>query len=351
MKALVFDGERLVLNEDHPEPTYLRPLFAAKKFGDGVVTFPPEILAVIRPMRVGICGTDLAVMAGTHGSAPPVALGHEIVGVVESVGASVTHLQPGDRVAVDANVPCGLCHECRRGAKNRCIDLTTAGIFFDGGMAERMVMPAAQLIQLPESLHWDRAALFEPLSCVVHGIIQFPRLLGSSALIVGGGPIGWLWAAALRACGVREVSLAEPSTFRRRPAQYFGVATAPDISAFPENRFDLVVDAAGVPALTPNMIRCARPGGQISLFGQQKAGALVNDFPIVEANQKELAIVGSYATAYEFEETIEVLERPEIPFSVLVSHRLPLERAQEGFTAMREGESMKVLILPNGEEA
>ena len=350
MKAIVFDGEGIVFREDHPNPGYLRPLYAAKKFGDGVVTFVPETLAIIRPMRVGICGTDLAILAGTHGSAPPVVLGHEIVGVVESVGSSVTHLKPGDRVAVDANVPCGICNECRRGAKNRCTDLTTAGIFFDGGMAETMTVPGQQLIPIPQSIPWDVAALFEPLSCVVHGILQLPHPVGNNAVVVGGGPIGLLWGITLRAIGARRVVIAETNPDRRSFAEALGFVVADSVDTCAMNVWDTVVDAAGSPGLAKALVWLARSGGQISLFGQQKAGAVADGFPIVEVNQKELAIVGSYATAYEFEETIELLERPE-PWADLVTHRFSLEDAADGFTAMQEGRSMKVFILPNGEEA
>jgi len=231
------------------------------------------------------------------------------------------------------------------------MDLTTAGIFFDGGMSRTMAIPAAQLHTIPDSIPWDIAALYEPLSCIVHGILQLPRPIAGRAVVVGGGPIGYLWVLALRAYGIDEIAVAEPFPYRRQMMREAGSTyRVLDANNLAKDAWDIVIDAAGVPNLTPTLIRLARPGAQISLFGQQKSGATVDAFPIVEANQKELAIVGSYATAYEAEETIRLLQK-DLPFAELITHRFALADAQAGYTAMREGKCMKALILPNGDDA
>lgn len=331
-------------------------LEAKRKYGEGLVRFPDEETAWLRPLRAGICGTDLAILSGSHGSAPPVVLGHEFIGIVEEVGVHVRHVASGDLVAVDPNVKCGVCRECRVGAPNRCLDLTTAGIFFDGGMAELCRVPARQLYRLPQGLSLDRAALFEPASCVMHGIAQFPRLLGERALVFGGGPIGVLFALALHARGVKEIVVVEAEPYRSRFVRELGIAGVRAIEPreadvqLERDAWDTLVDATGLPEVTPALIRFARPGGQVNLFGQQHAGATVDAFPVVEANQKELTIVGSYATRFEFEETIDFLQH-DLPFEKLITHTFSLEEFETAFRVMRERQSQKVLFLPNGETA
>jgi threonine dehydrogenase-like Zn-dependent dehydrogenase len=228
-------------------------------------------------------------------------------------------------------------------------------------MAERMAIPEEQLIVLPRGISWDTAAFFEPASCVMHGMRRmkqhaaFPKQ--GRALVVGAGPIGLLWILALRAADF-TVDAVEPAPFRSAFADRVGARTVYEpeylttLAALrepvEEKGYDVLVDASGNLAAPAAMVRLARNGAFVNLFGQQKAGHTVDAFPVVEANQKELTIVGSYATNNESPETAEFLQE-NLPFSELITHRLFLENGHEGFTAMENGTSMKVLILPNEE--
>ena len=354
MRAVVYHGNgNLAFEKGWRRRVSPDGLEAKRKYGDGVIQFPHNELVWFKPLRVGICGTDIAILNSIHGSAPPVVLGHECIGVISAVGRHVRHVAVGDVVGIDPNVKCGVCQQCRVGAPNRCVDLTTAGIFFDGGMAEDCIVPARQAYRLPNDLPYDRAALFEPASCVVHAIAQFPRPLGDCAVIFGGGSIGVLFVFALRARGVRRIAVVEPSSYRAGFLRDLGVALdavlPPDEveSQLSKDAWDVVIDATGSPEVTPRLVRLARPGAQINLFGQQHAGATVDAFPIVEANQKELTMLGSYATRFEFDETINFLSQ-DLPFEKIITHKFALEDFDTAFQLMREGKSQKVLFLPNG---
>ena len=154
MQAVRFVGQgRITLDYEAPVPDLSRP--------DDVLV-----------EAVGICGTDLQVLKVPPGHPinDGVALGHEYAGRVADVGPGVRNIEPGDRVAVDANLTCGLCSYCRNGMAHMCAEMATLGIHVDGGLARYSVVPERALHKVPPDLPAEQAALVEPLACVVHGV-------------------------------------------------------------------------------------------------------------------------------------------------------------------------------------
>jgi 2-desacetyl-2-hydroxyethyl bacteriochlorophyllide A dehydrogenase len=299
-----------------------------------------------------ICGSDLHILEGGHPSAPPVVLGHAYVGRAVEVGSAVTHVREGDRVVVDPNIKCGVCAFCRGGRPNLCRDFTTLGIFLDGGLAEYNLAPGKQLCVVSESVPLERAMFFEPLSCIVHALDRARPAVGERAIIFGGGPIGCLFTIVCRLAGVEQIAVVEPSAYRWPYAEAAGATAVLEpgqeqdyVAEHAPDGFELVIDAAGPPAVVPTAMAVAAAGGRILLFGQQTQGARAEIVPQL-ANEKELTILGSYAAGNVMCETVRLLEHPGMMVEKLISHRLPLERALEGFQAMAEGQSLKVMVCP-----
>src|SRR6185437_3731993 len=177
----------------------------------------PECAAdevIVQVATCGICGTDRAIFRGEAPAAWPVVLGHEFSGVVVEVGAQVTGLAVGDRVAVDPNVIDGTCFFCRRGETNLCSGLSPLGIARNGGFAEFAAVPATNAYRLPATLSVEDGSLVEPLACCVRGIDQAGIRLGDLVAVLGAGPIGFLLIQLARIQGAGTILAVEPEPAR-----------------------------------------------------------------------------------------------------------------------------------------
>src|SRR3954451_724568 len=162
----------------------------------------------------GICGSDLHYYHhggfGTVRIKQPMALGHEIAGVVAAVGAGVAGLTEGTRVAVNPSLPCGKCAYCREGLRNQCLDMRFMGSAMrnphvHGGFREFITVDAAQAVPVAPSLSLAESAMAEPLSVCLHAAHQAVPLLGKRVLVTGCGPIGALMVLVARYGGAAEI--------------------------------------------------------------------------------------------------------------------------------------------------
>jgi (R,R)-butanediol dehydrogenase/meso-butanediol dehydrogenase/diacetyl reductase len=200
MRAAVYHGRQDVRIEEVAEPP---------EPGPGEVKL--EIT------RCGICGTDVAeYMAGPHliprdahaqtGRQVPIVIGHEFIGTVAQVGEGVTSLAVGDRVASGAGVSCGKCAWCLRGETNMCERYYTHGFQADGGLAERVTLPANTCERIPASASDDNAALAQPLAVAVHALRRTVHATGETLVLIGAGGIGSLYLAVAKSQGIPVIA-------------------------------------------------------------------------------------------------------------------------------------------------
>jgi (R,R)-butanediol dehydrogenase / meso-butanediol dehydrogenase / diacetyl reductase len=197
----------------------------------------------LAPAFVGICGTDLHILAG-HMDARvtvPAIIGHEVSATVTRVGEGVEGRAPGDAVTVVPLRPDGTCPACRAGHGHVCEHLDFIGIDSAGGLQARWVVPAATLVALPAGLDLRTAALVEPAAVAVHDVRRARLAEGETAVVVGAGPVGVLMALVARVEGARVV-VVEPEPFRRAAAAELGFAaldpTVDDVAALVRERTD-----------------------------------------------------------------------------------------------------------------
>jgi len=187
----------------------------------------------VLPQWCGICGTDLHEYAHgplyTPADQLPQVIGHEFSAVVAEAGAGVRDFRPGDRVAVLPHVFCGTCYYCLRGRQGLCSSLRLTGVTWPwGGLAEQAVVPASQVVRLPEQVSFEQAAVLEPLATVVHGVERSGLRPGDSVLITGGGPIGQLALLVAAAAGASQIFVSEPQPARRAAADRNGASATFD---------------------------------------------------------------------------------------------------------------------------
>jgi threonine dehydrogenase-like Zn-dependent dehydrogenase len=227
----------------------------------------------VRVASAGICGTDLRfVETGVGGFI----FGHEFAGVTSD----------GREVFVEPTIYCGRCEQCRRGAVQLCTVAGhgTLGVYRDGGMCEQIVVPEYTLLQLPAALPLHDACLIEPASVAWHGVSRARVPSDERVVIVGGGSIGLLAAAACRHQGI-DVALEARHPHQREAATRFGAEP-------PEGLYDVVIDAAGSAAALGRCVELARPGGRVVLLSVY-SGTI--PLPATTSLVKELTIVNSIA--------------------------------------------------------
>ncbi len=186
----------------------------------------------MRILRVGLCGSDVSeydhgpVLTPLHRRHPvtgvqgPIVLGHEMLGAIEEIGSDVTNYQPGDRVVSGAGVWCGQCRWCRAGRMNLCAHYYTFGLNLNGGLTERVTVPARTLVAVPPGVSDDNAVLAQPLAVGLHAVDRSGVSAGDVAVVIGAGAIGGFILAGL------EIKKCARRGRRRRGRPTAGVGTS-----------------------------------------------------------------------------------------------------------------------------
>jgi threonine dehydrogenase-like Zn-dependent dehydrogenase len=333
----------------------MKAISFTKKGVAGLADIPSPALApghaLIRVKAAGLCHTDIDVLYGRYGEGRfPLVPGHEYAGLVEAVAEDVMGLQPGARVAIDPNLPCGVCSSCRKGLTNLCKDLKAYGVTHDGGFAEYSVVKVSHLYDIGE-LPFDVAALAEPLACVLNGLGNVGLTTGAcraeSALVFGGGPIGLLLALSMRAQGVRDVTVADVDDSRLTFAKDLGLFAVGSGSGELESRkrsFDLVADATGVPSVVEGMTEYTADGGTILVFGVCAPVVRVPLSPF-EVFRRQLTIAGSHSLNRNLPDALALLQCDGGSMARLISHRLPLSEVLPFFGKSGVSHTMKVQFV------
>jgi 2-desacetyl-2-hydroxyethyl bacteriochlorophyllide A dehydrogenase len=320
---------------------------------DEVAVVPPGPGQVqVRVAYVGICGTDLHIVHGAMDArvTMPAVIGHEMSGVVESVGEGVTAWKPGDRVTVIPLDWDGTCPACLAGHRHLCHHLDFIGIDSPGAMQGLLNVRADLLLALPESLRLDHAALVEPVAVAVHDVRRGAVTPGDRVVVLGGGPIGVLIAVVARDAGA-EVVVVEPDARRRGTVASLGFTTLDALNDdVPEavDRWtagagaDVVFEVSGAPAAVLTATSVAKVRGTVVVVAIHPQPAAVD---LKQVFWRELTILG--ARVYEradFERAVALLDGGVVPADTLITDVRPLADVTAAFAALEQGDAMKILL-------
>lgn len=302
---------------------------------------------------VGICGTDLHILAGhmddrvgDHG-----VIGHEMSGLVAATGSGVTDWRTGDPVTVMPLRWCGQCPTCRAGNAHICDQLDFVGIDSTGAMQELWNVPQDLLVPLPRHLPLRAAALVEPVAVAHHDVLRSSLSARESVLVVGGGPIGVLIAVVARARGAR-VLLVEPDPYRRSVAEELGHDVVDAGAADLASRLETWSEGAG--AAVTFEVSGTQAGLDLAVAALGARGRLVAvgihaDPRLVDMKRvfwKELQILGARVyTRADFTAAVDLLAHGVIPVDALISRTDSLADAALAFGSLAQGGPvMKVLV-------
>ncbi len=288
-----------------------------------------EILLAIR--RIGICGTDYHIYEGLHPFLQyPRVMGHELSAeVIEAPKGS--GYKSGDALIVIPYLSCGTCVACRRGKTNCCTTLQCLGVHCDGGMAERIALPEANLYPA-EGLSLEQAAMVEFLAIGAHAVRRSQLIPGDRALVVGAGPIGIGTALFARLAGADVTLMDAVAETAARVSKITGIEST--ITAGPDaaeraaeltggDNFDVVFDATGNAKAMEKSFDFAASGGTYVMVGVVKDRITFSD---PELHRRELTLHASRnATREDFDTVVGAMRDGKIPTGEMNTHSCSLD--------------------------
>jgi len=343
LKALLYTAPYTLTYTEIPDP----------ELGDDDV--------LVRVKACGICGSDVQGHTGKTGRRlPPLIMGHEAAGVVERCGRNVTGFAPGDRICFDSTVYCNQCPACKQGLLNRCAKRQVLGVSVPefkrhGAFAEFVAVPHWICAALPEHMSFVQAALLEPASIGAHAGNRPPVTDSDIVVVIGAGTIGLFIVQAARLRGAKTIVACDLNDFRLGLAKQVGADVCihsgtqdlkDEMLKLTDGRgVDVVWEAVGFAETFGEAISIARTGGTIVAVGNLQKET---EFNLQELVSRELTFTGSYASAGEFRQCIDLIASGKINVDPLISDIVPLRDGAAAFQRLLDGQEdlLKVVLEP-----
>lgn len=341
MKALVLRGFYDMAVEERPDP----------QAGPGQV--------VVDVIATGICGSDFHGYSGENGRRHPgQVMGHETVGRIDELGPGTAELAVGQLVTVNPVMSCHECPACLSGQEHWCSRRVVLGVApeIPAAFADRVVVPASNIVPLPENMPEELGALVEPMAVGYHAVRRGQPSAEDRVLVIGGGPIGQACLLAARRLGVRAMALSDVSPSRRDLCARLGAEVIdPSAGDLPEavasrlgGPATLVVDAVGVDQTVAASMEASGLGSRIVLVGMGSPRLELSAYAL---STEERALIGSFTyTAAEFVQTAEWVGTVPEGIGELIDGRVGWDGAPQSFDDLARGRSTasKILVFPHG---
>ena len=314
---------------------------------------------VVKVKACGICATDHKAIRGKRKVTFPRILGHEIAGVVDSVGAAVSKFKEGDEVILSPRGYCGLCEKCRLGRHHYCEDTFSTGgdgghVFLPGGFAQYMLTEDRNCFRKPNGLSFKAATLTEPLAGAWKGVIQYSNLrIGEDVVVIGTGGIGLLCLMVAHKAGAGALIAIDPSEYALENALRLGATHGidPTMRDAKEQVYeilaggpDLVVESAGAIEAVNLMFDLCRRGTRVNLFGittHEKFSLDGGYTHFIETRMDASFTV----TPIAMQNAIRLQERGVVNAEEIISHTYPLEEIEQAMATMDMPQRNKVMLL------
>jgi threonine dehydrogenase-like Zn-dependent dehydrogenase len=348
---------------------------------DYAVPTRPEAGAVlVRTEMAGICGTDVHLWKGELPIALPVILGHETVGHIEALGEGVEMdwtgqpLRVGDRVTWNPSAACGTCYYCaEKRLPTRCTSRRAYGIgyrcdeapHFFGGYAEfHYLRPKTTIFKLPDDLPTESViGAGCALNTAIHGIERTGIAWRDNVVVQGAGPVGIAALAVAKSAGAGQVIVIGAPKHRLDMARRFGADQIIDIDQVrdPADRIaavrqltrgygaDVVLECVGAPPAVIEGVEMCRDGGKYLVLGHYCDAGPVSFNPHL-ITRKQLQLYGSWSSEpRHLKSALDFLRatQKQFPFAEMVSHRFPLEQANEALATTASWKSAKSVLVPS----
>lgn len=322
----------------------------------------PKDGLILKIMAVGLCGSDIRnLTSDSRKGNYPFIYGHEIVGVVDEVGAEETKYQTGDRLFLFPGTYCMECEECISGHSENCSNKEIASLAGTGGFAQYVAVKGEKIrrggiYEIPEDVSFEAASLGEPLTsvfaCLENVKVEYPDVL----VIIGAGPIGCFMAQLAKIRGAQKVIMIDLNDTRLEMAKQFGVdetvnsSVEDPIEAVKRltngKGADKVISATPANATQTQSIHMVKKGGLVVFFGGVPKGSMTElDCNLIHYNN--IWIKGHFGASYsQSKRAYQLAISPTFPTEKFITHILPLDKINEGIQLTKSGEAIKVVLHP-----
>lgn len=319
---------------------------------DRPIPRPPAGEVLIRVRASGLCSTDLHLLSGRQplGELPRI-LGHELAGEVAELGHGVAGWQVGDRVTAAIDVTCGRCRHCQTGETQRCTTMQRIGFERDGGHAEYVTLPAANLVALPAELSYEGAAILpDAVACMYHSLLHQGGLaVGQRVLILGVGGLG------IHGVQIARLSGAQVLATSRRPErlvlaeQYGAKGVNPTRQSLEEavteftsgEGVDLVVDNIGTRASVRQGLGLLRPGGRFLVVAYLDETFEIPSIPLFKTEQQIIGCRGS--TKQDLFDVVRLTQLGQL--TPVIGAQYSLEQIREAAARLESGDLVGRIVL------
>ncbi|MDP6879055.1 MAG: L-threonine 3-dehydrogenase [Candidatus Marinimicrobia bacterium] len=309
----------------------------------------------IKITHTAICGTDMHIYDWDEWAQKnlelPLIIGHEFCGIIEEIGAGVTHYKVGDRVSGEGHLTCGYCRNCRAGKRHLCHKTIGIGIHRNGAFAEYLVIPESNVWPIHKDISSEIAAFFDPFGNAVHTALTY-NLTGEDVLISGAGPIGIMAVAICKFSGSRNIVITDINDYRLDIALKLGATrtinpkkeqikdTFEDLNI--NHGFDIGLEMSGSPQAFNEMINHMYNGGNIALLGLLPKSTKINWDDVIFKGLNIKGIYGRemYDTWYKMTQMV----RSGLSISEVLTHQFNIDDFQDAFEVLKSGNCGKVVL-------
>lgn len=315
----------------------------------------PKDWAIVEVKAAGICSSDIARVftKGTYHF--PTIPGHEFAGIVKSVGCESDNRWIGKKVGIFPLIPCRTCSQCKEKHYEMCANYDYVGSRRDGGFAEYVAVPVWNLIELPDNIRYEEAAMLEPLSVALHAIKIGDVKQGDSVAIIGTGMIGIAAGQWAKKFDAKNVTVIGRNEDKRNLIENCGLEYK--VSNFTDDmdEYDFVLEAVGTPSSVETSISCCKAGGSLLLMGNPSGDMHISQNVYWKILRKQLTVRGTWNSSYDgtnqsdWTDAVSALSLGEIKVNSLISHCFKQEKLMQGLELMKKHNEpyCKVMTLWN----
>ena len=335
---------------------------------------PEKEEVLIRVMAAGICGSDIPRIYRDGAHKMPLIPGHEFSGEVVALGSGADHKWLHKRVGVYPLIPCGSCMACRKGQHEMCRQYSYLGSRRDGGFAEYAAVPQSNLIELPDSVAYEQAAMLEPLSVAVHAMWRVPVMPEDTVTVCGLGTIGLLLVMLLKERGIENLLLIGNKEYQLEKALEIGIPAEQCCDCRKEDvpewmarhtdghGTDVFFECVGRNQTVTWATDLTAAGGKVCLVGNPLTDMTLDRQTYWKILRNQLSLTGTWNSSFftsgqkdgqectDWEYAVRLLETGRIKPEKLISHRFGMTRLDQGLCIMRDKSEdyLKIIMCPDG---
>lgn len=324
---------------------------------------PKEDEVIIAVKAAGICGSDIPRIFNSGAHSYPLIPGHEFSGVVTEVGRKVDQIWKGKRVGIFPLIPCRTCEPCSKKQYEMCRDYNYLGSRCDGGFAEYTAVPVKNLIELPDQVTFDEAAMLEPMAVAVHAMRRIQLQQDDTIIVCGLGTIGLLLIMFLKEAGMKHILVIGNKDSQKEIVLGMGISAeeycdsreriaADWIMERTDGRGgDIFFECVGKNETFELAVNNAATSGKIMLVGNPYSDMSLEKSVYWKILRNQLTVSGTWNSSFihngqdDWHYVMERLMKNSIHPNNLITHRFAFQELSTGFSIMKDKSEDYVKIM------